>query len=155
MVDQEQVSTTYKSTGTIKGTARALGIDRRTVRKYLAKGVTIKPQAKSKECRSGLTRAELMAKYDDSTRAREAIRRGISKLLSDISSNPEDDEVLDESRFRSELCDGVVSPSFKRVAAEPEFRKYRFSIGEKLFWTTPRTKDWSLKNISKAKEVMD
>jgi hypothetical protein len=164
-MDAQQIISTFKQAGSILGTSRTLGMDRRTIRRHLTKaGIKWSEssarktpvgskhgQPKAKQC--GLTRSELMSKYDDSTRAREAIRSGIERFLKNLPATAEEDAIIEESRFKSDFCDNVVSPAFKVVASESEFKKYRFRIGDKIFWTTPRTKGWAILNISKAREV--
>ena len=106
-----------------------------------------KPTRSSTPKGKGLSRESFREKFDQDTRLREAIRRGVATLTND-------EEILRESDFRSDRCESVPTAGFRQVAAEDEFRKYRFTTGSDEFhWTTPATKQWALKNVSKARDV--
>jgi len=101
--------------------------------------------------KSGISRSQLKDKFDSNTKARNAIRRGLETLVE--MENPEDDPILDEAQFRSERCGDVNTVGFRRIADEPEFIKYQFRVGDKIFWTTLRTKQWALENVSRARDI--
>ena len=101
--------------------------------------------------KTGLSRSQLRDKFDANTKARNAIRRGLGTLIE--AENPEDDPILDEAQFRSERCGDINTIGFRRIADEPEFVKYQFLVGGKVFWTTPRTKIWALENVSRARDL--
>lgn len=101
--------------------------------------------------KTGISRSQLKDKFDANTRNRNAIRRGLQTISE--SENPEDDPILDEAQFRSERCGDLNTIGFRRIADEPEFLDYQFKVGDKVFWTTPRTKQWALGNVSRAKDL--
>lgn len=101
--------------------------------------------------KGGISRAQLRDKFDLNTRIRNAIKRGLATLVE--AEDPEDDPILDEGQFRSERCGDMNVTGFRRIAEEPEFLAHQFRVGEKIFWTTPRTKQWALENVSRARDV--
>jgi len=94
---------------------------------------------------AGLSRGEFLSKYDVETRMRECISKGIAQLIND-------NQIYDESEFRTQLCDSAPTNGFNQVASEPAFAKYRWMIKGKRFWSTPATKEWALTNVSGARE---
>jgi hypothetical protein len=124
---------------------RAMEILSQELRRKLgtAAVVTTKPGA---GIATGLTRADLLDKFDSATRARGLVREGVATLT-------DDDEIFLSSRFCSERCHGASALSFKQIAQEPEFQQYQFRVGDQIFWSTPATKAWALQSISRAREV--
>jgi len=98
-----------------------------------------------------MNRAGLQKKYDHNTKTRESIRAGIATLKE--ADNPDEDDILDDVTFRTERCDNPNTNGYRQIADESEFRRNQFLIGDRLHWTTPRTKKWALVNVSRARDV--
>lgn len=96
-------------------------------------------------------RSSLKSKYDHNTRIREGIREGLKTLTEDC--DPEEDPIFDDAEFRTQKCDNAPTNGWRQIANEAEFQDYQFYIKNKVFWTTPRTKQWALDNISKARDL--
>lgn len=99
---------------------------------------------------NGMKRGEFLNKFDDNTRTRNAIKTGLVTLAGET---PEEDDILEDARFRLERCDNAVAAGFRSIAEEPEFAKYQFKVGSKVFWSTERTRNWALQNVSRARGV--
>lgn len=98
-----------------------------------------------------MNRSEFMAKHDPATKTRLAIQRGILTLVEAELSD--EDPILENTEFRLDRCIGVNIQLFRSVADEPEFRDNQFRQGDKIFWTTKRTKRWALEHVSRAREL--
>lgn len=136
----------------IDGACETLRKARSTVNEHLInlenKGlisVERKSTTSTKPAKSTKSLASLQEKFDHTTRARNAIRRGV-KTLSDL-------EGLSDAEFRNERCDGVPATGFRQVANEEEFFEYQFRIKDGVYWSSPVGKQWSLKNISVARDL--
>lgn len=97
-----------------------------------------------------MNRTAFLAKYDDNTRIRNAIKKGLPTLT---GAKAEDDDILEEVKFRLERCDCPNAVGFRPIAEEPEFAKHQFRVGDKIFWTTMRTREWALQSVTRAREV--
>ena len=104
-----------------------------------------------KNPKKAMNRADFMAKHDTATKTRLAIQKAASTLIE--SEDPNEDPILEDAEFRLERCIGANTAIFRRVAEEPEFRQFQFRQGDKIFWTTPRTKRWAIEEVSKAREL--
>ena len=98
-----------------------------------------------------MNRSEFMAKHDPATKTRLAIQKGILTLVE--AENPDEDPILENTEFRLDRCTGVNVQLFRSVADEPQFRDNQFRQGDKIFWTTKRTKRWALEHVSRAREL--
>jgi len=139
----------------VQGCVDELGVTRQSVKKKSIKickmktfnkpdvAVITKPKA--------MNRADFLSKYDLNTKTREAIRRGIKTIHE--QENSEEDELLEDSEFRLDRCGDASVSAFRRIANEPEFRDYQFSVGDRIFWTTARQKQWAIESVPRAKEV--
>jgi len=157
---------TFKETGSKKEAARKLGIRPKTVTQRLTtacrKGLTSMSELRQKptqSCSLGsssvMNREQFMTKYDIRTRQEAAIKEGVKRLKEMANDRPEDDPILGDQEFKQECCGGVLSQGFRSVAEQREFLQYQFKVGEKVFWTTPRTKKWALANVSRARDLND
>lgn len=97
-----------------------------------------------------MKRRDFLSKYDENTIIREAIDKGLSTLK---GSNPDDDDILENVEFRMNRCECTHAVGFQAIAQEPQYRRHQFKQGQKIFWTTERTKKWALENVSRAREV--
>lgn len=134
----------------------ALGCTRKAVRNKLAhiwpaNTVGNRRPATARGKHGGLTRGEFMARHDPTTRARLAIRAGIERMP--VGESADQDEILDDATFRTEFCDRLPAAGFRTVAEEPEFTAYQFRVGDRIYWTTPRNKEWLLRKNSRARDL--
>lgn len=135
----------------------ALGCTRRAVQKRLAQVWPVdapdkkRSAARTGKKRSGLTRGEFMARYDTTTRTRLAIRTGIQRMP--VGESADQDEILDDATFRTEFCDRVPAVGFRSVAEEPEFTAYQFRVGDRIYWTSPRNKEWLLRKNNRVRDL--
>lgn len=101
--------------------------------------------------KGAMTRKSFLSKYDEDTKVRESVKRGLVILLD--SPGAESDHIVKDVEFRMEYCQCNHAVGWKTITQEPQFRKYQFRSGQDIFWTAPRTKEWALANVSKAREL--
>lgn len=109
-----------------------------------------KPLGSAINHNASMNRSAFLAKYDDNTRIRNAIKKGLATLA---KPKAEDDDIIEEIKFRIERCNCSNAIGFRPIAQEPEFTKHQFRVADKIFWTTTRNKEWALRNVTKAREV--
>lgn len=95
--------------------------------------------------RSGISKEQFRAQFDTDTSTREAIRKGLKTLGKS--------EILADNQFRSERCGNVGTAGWRQIAEEVEFIAFQFRCGGRVWWATRATVEWSLLNVSKAKEL--
>ena len=136
----------------VKRTVQELGISNRRAH-YVYHSVIdeVAPRPPKPIINGGMTRQQFLSKYDVNTKSREAIRRGLETLIE--KENPNEDDILEDAQFRTERCGDPNAAGWRGIASEPEFLRFQFKVGEKVFWTTPRTRQWALESVSKAREV--
>jgi len=105
----------------------------------------------AKKSTSSMNRSQFLSKYDTSTKTRDAIRRAVSTLIEE--DDPEKDQIVEDVDFRMNRCDNVSIQFYRQTANEPEFEKYQFRMGDKIFWTTPRQVQWAVENVPKARPL--
>lgn len=119
---------------------KQLGCSPRTIKDYL-------PQVwQTNKSKVGIyNKEQFLNKFDDESKVKEGIKKGIETISAD--------EIIDDSLFRSERCKLTISPIFRNIANNIMYCNYQFRIGNKVFWCSPESKLWALKNISKAREL--
>lgn len=143
-----------KANGSPKEAARLLGLPESTFRSRMMKlqnrdggkpPVKDKPVRKTrhKKTAAGTSLEDLLSRHDPHTRAREAIRVGITLL--------EDRRVLRDAEFRQELCGMNAAGCWRTVASEEEFLRYQFTLDNKVWWSTLTTVEEVVERIAKAK----
>lgn len=132
----------------------SLGVQRKNARN-VSRSIWKCPGKEVLEKRSSnLTRSEFKAQHDARTRTYDSIKDAVERLLQREKELPEDkDSPIDDYHFRTEWCLGAAHTLFRQIASSLEFKKHQFCIGTKVFWATPRTKAWALKEITKARDV--
>ena len=89
---------------------------------------------------AGMSRNQFAAKYDNDTRIRVAIQAGVATLT-------DPDEILEDQEFRSSRCANIHINHFRQIAEEPEFTKYQFRKGSRVFWANPATVKWAIETV--------
>lgn len=123
-------------------------ITRKVQRIKKEKGIDSSPNSspQQKNGKEGFSKNEFCEHFDENSKIRSAIRKGVLTLT-------DDDEILEDARFRQNRCDNPPVSGWRRIAEEQEFTKYQFRAGNKIWWTTPKTKEWALINVSKARDL--
>lgn len=99
----------------------------------------------SKKKGGGISKEQFRAQFDTDTAMRQAIRLGLKSIGKS--------EILADNQFRAERCGNVGTAGWRQIAEEVEFIAYQFKCGGRIWWATADTVEWSLANVSKAKEL--
>jgi hypothetical protein len=136
----------------VKACTRKLRVSREAVLKTLRETTATngrtaapKPGPNARRGKSGVSRDNFQAMFDADTAVRQAIRSGVATLGND--------ELLNDSQFRRERCNGATQLRWRQIADEPEFASHQFRCGGKVWWATRATVKWALKHVNKAKEL--
>jgi hypothetical protein len=127
--------------------AKYLKVQEKSVRDKLnrSKKYGVKAGTRKKGGRSGISKEQFRAQFDTDTATRQAIRQGLKSIGKS--------EILADNQFRSERCGNVGTAGWRQIAEEVEFIAYQFRCGGRIWWATSDTVEWSLVNVSKAKEL--